>query len=284
MKLGIVLAGVLQSKIDFADLCAWAAANGYDATDTPVDRADGGDVARRAGLAVAATGGLPNLIVADPAARATAIAEAKARLDAAARAGHSLVMLGHARLAEGSDDDTMSALAAGFGPVADHAARLGIKLVMENYAAAGRNFASSPYNWRRIFQAVPSPAIGLCFDPSHLVFLGIDYQRALREFGDRIYYAHAKDTELIPEALYQHGFIANGFGRRPIGGDGWWRFTLPGYGAVDWGRYIGALREVGFDGILSVEHEDDAWGWRDDVPRTLQGLKMAEQYLRPFLD
>ena len=65
---------------------------------------------------------------------------------------------------------------------------------------------------------------------------------------------------------------------------GWWRFTLPGFGTVDWGRYTSALREVGFDGILSVEHEDDAWGWRADVPRTLEGLKVTQRYLRPYLD
>ena len=141
---------------------------------------------------------------------------------------------------------------------------------------------------RALCQAVPSPALGLCFDPSHLVFLGIDWLRALREFGSRVYYAHAKDTELNPEALYQHGILARDYGRMalPLGpnAQGWWRFTLPGFGTVDWGRYTGTLREVGFDGILSVEHEDDAWGFRTDVSRALEGLKVAQRYLQPYLD
>jgi len=65
IRLGIVLAGVLNSKIDFPELCRWAKANGYDAIDVPANRADGFEVARGAGLEVAASGGLPPLIVAD---------------------------------------------------------------------------------------------------------------------------------------------------------------------------------------------------------------------------
>jgi sugar phosphate isomerase/epimerase len=285
MKLGIVLAGVIGSKIEFAELCGWAKANGYDAIDVPARVADGFDVARRAGLEVAGTSGVGQLILADDAAREQAVAAAVARLDAVAQGGGRLVMLGHARAADQADDAEQLRLARlGLGPVAEHAEKLGLQLVFETYHANGRNFMISPRNWRALFEAVPSPALGLCFDPSHLVVLGIDWLRALREFGPRVYYAHAKDTEVNAEGVYQDGYHTPFFGR--IGaqpGRGWWRYTLPGFGVVDWGRYIGALREVGFDGIISVEHEDDVWGWREDVPRTLEGLKVAERYLRPYL-
>ena len=285
MELGIVLAGVLGSKIDFAELCQWAKANGYDAIDVPAGREDGFEVARRAGLEVAATGGVPALIVADDAERERNVQAAVQRLDAVARAGGTLLQLGHARAPDVADDAEQVRLAGlGYGPVAAHAEKLGLKLVIENYHGNGRNLMISPRNWRSVFEAVPSPALGLCFDPSHLVVLEIDWLRALREFGSRVYYAHAKDTEVNPEGLYQDGCATPFFGR--IGaqpGRGWWRYTLPGFGVVDWGRYLGALREVGFDGIISVEHEDDVWGWRSDVPGTLEGLKVAERYLRQYL-
>jgi sugar phosphate isomerase/epimerase len=295
MKLGIVLAGVLRSRIDYAELCAWAARNGYGAIDVPIDREDAVEVAGRAGLAVAAINAGASLIVADDAERERNVAAVIARVDQAARQKIPFVQLGHARIPDpgvvpwgAPDEETLRCAQLGLTPVCAHAELLGVKIVMENYAAAGRNFATTPANWRALFEAVPSPALGLCFDPSHLVFLGIDWLRALREFGSRVYYAHAKDTELNPEALYQHGILARDYGRMPSSlgpsAQGWWRFTLPGFGTVDWGRYTSALREVGFDGILSVEHEDDAWGWRSDVPRTLEGLKVTERYLRQYLD
>lgn len=297
MKLGIVLAGVLRSKIDFGELCAWAAQNGYGAIDVPADRADGADLARKAGLAPASTSAGAALIVADEAERETNLATVIARIDAAANQGIPFLQLGHARLPDPAmvpwgapDEETLRAARLGIAPAAAHAETRGVKLVMENYAAAGRNFATTPANWRALFEAVPSPAFGLCFDPSHLIALQVDWLRALREFGARVHYAHAKDTAINPEALYQHGLLARDYGRMPSSlgpqgaGRGWWRFALPGFGVVDWGRYTGTLREVGYDGILSVEHEDDAWGWRADLSRTLEGLKVTQRYLRPYLD
>lgn len=284
MKLGIVLAGVLRTRIDYGELCTWAAANGYGSIDVPADRPEAADVARKAGLEVGSIGGVGTLFVTDAESEQT-IASTTSRIEAAANAGIKLVQLGHARIPEADDDAILAAARATLAPVAARAEQLGVRLVYENYAAAGRNFMVSPANWRRLFEAVPSPALGLCMDPSHLIGLGIDWHRALHEFGSRIYYAHAKDTELYPEDLYQHGYLYGpGFGRRTLNGRGWWRFALPGFGTVDWGRYIGGLREVGYDGVLAVEHEDDAWGWRDDIARTLEGLKVTARYLRPFLD
>jgi sugar phosphate isomerase/epimerase len=295
MKLGIVLAGVLRTKIDFGELCTWAANNGYGAIDVPADRPDAADLARKAGLELAATSAGAPLIVADDAEREKNVATVIAKIDQAADQGIPFVQLGHARVPDPAvvpwgapDAETVRVAKLGIGPAAAHAEKRGVKLVMENYAAAGRNFATTPANWRALFEAVPSPAFGLCFDPSHLIALQVDYLRALREFGGRVHYAHAKDTEINSEALYQHGILARDYGRMnsSLGpnAQGWWRFALPGFGTVDWGRYTGTLREVGFDGVLSVEHEDDAWGWRADVNRTLEGLKVTQRYLRPFLD
>ncbi|TAK22591.1 MAG: sugar phosphate isomerase/epimerase [Chloroflexota bacterium] len=284
MKLGIVLAGVLGSRADFAELCRWAVANGYGAIDTPTNRSDGAAVARQHRLEVASGGGMPQLFIADPAERARNVASAIARIEVLADTGHELIQILHARPAGASDDETLEYARLGLTPVAKRAEERGVKLVIEHWHGRGNNFAVSPRNWRRLFEAVPSPALGLCFDPSHLVVLGIDYLRALREFGDRVYYAHAKDTELLSEGLYDGGIMAPDFGQRAIGGEtGWWRYTLPGRGVVDWGRYIGTLREIGYDGVLAVEHEDDTYGWREDVPTTLEGLALAGRFLRQYV-
>ena len=58
------------------------------------------------------------------------------------------------------------------------------------------NSAVTPEMWERLFDAVPSKALGLEYDPSHLLWQQVDYLRAVRDFGDRIYHVHAKDTKI----------------------------------------------------------------------------------------
>ena len=242
MKIGFLATGVLRSRVDFAELAQFGAAHGYQAVDIPDKPANAVDIARAAGLEPAAAGGLPALIVADPAKREGNIAQAIQRLDDVARQGIHLVMLNHGRVPDASDDDNFEYARLGYTPVAEHAQKLGLKLAIEHYPSYGRNLAISPARWRRLFEVVPAPSLGLCFDPSHLVFLGIDYLRALREFGSRIHYAHAKDTEIIPEGLYQEGFLGGrDFGRKAVGKPGWWRYCLPGPA-----RFSGALTSVRF--------------------------------------
>jgi sugar phosphate isomerase/epimerase len=283
MKLGFLPTGLMR-RMDYGELVQFAGAHGYQAADVPDSVANGVELLRAAGMVPAATGGLPNLIVADPAVREQNVDQARRRLDEVARQGISLVMLGHTRVPEASEDENFEYARLGYTPVAERAQELGLKLAIEHYPAYGRNLAINPASWRRLFELVPVPSIGLCFDPSHLVFLGIDYLRALREFGSRIHYAHAKDTEIIPEGLYEYGFLGlKDYGRKPRGKSGWWRYTLPGYGQVAWGTYIGALLDIGYDGILSVEHEDDLWGWLDNPERAKEGLVVAAKFLSQYL-
>jgi sugar phosphate isomerase/epimerase len=284
MKLGFLATGVLRSQVDYAELVRWAVEHGYEAIDVPDKPANAVEIVREAGLEPGATGGLPPLIVADPQKRKENVAQAIQRLDDVARQGMRIVMLGHGKVVDASDEENFEYARLGYTPVAERAEKLGLKLAIEHYPNYGRNLAISPATWRRLFALVPVPSLGLCIDPSHLVFLGIDYLRAVREFGSRIHYAHAKDTEIIPEGLYQLGILAGPqFGRKPVGQPGWWRYTLPGYGQVHWGAYVGALLDIGYDGILAVEHEDDLWGWRDNPERAKQGLVVAQKYLSQVL-
>jgi sugar phosphate isomerase/epimerase len=284
VKIGLLPTGVLRSQVDAADVVRWAADNGYESIDLPPDRRDAIELAGKLGVELGALGYLPGLITADPAARETAVKAAIERLRLIADVGGKLVGLGHGRVPETSDDENVEYFRLGVTPVAEVAGKLGVKMVMEPYPNFGKSLAICPAMWRKIFEAVPAPSLGLCYDPSHFVFMGIDWLRAVREFGDRIYYAHAKDTEIIPEGMYQYGFLAGPtFGRKPVNGPGWWRYCLPGTGAVHWGAYVSALREVGYNGAVAVEHEDDLWGWRDDVEKEKQGLIVARKYLSQFI-
>jgi sugar phosphate isomerase/epimerase len=130
------------------------------------------------------------------------------------------------------------------------------------------NMGGSPDTWDAWFRAVPSKALGLEFDPSHLYWQGIDHIRAIHEFKDRVYHVHAKDTELFPERRYRGGVNGNYF-----------RFRIPGYGAINWAEFISALDEIGYTGGVAIEHEDDVYsGDRFD-----EGLVRGRQVLDPLI-
>jgi sugar phosphate isomerase/epimerase len=112
--------------------------------------------------------------------------------------------------------------------------------------------------------------MGLNLDPSHLVWQGIEHEAALRAVAGRVFLAHAKDTEIFPEKQQQTGYF----------GKGWWAYRLPGHGRIDWRRWLAALREVGFDGVVSIEHEDAAYGaMRGPLERRQAGLLEAQRVL-----
>ncbi len=133
-----------------------------------------------------------------------------------------------------------------FRPLLDLAGRHGVRLALENWY---RTVAQAPDHFRAIFDALPDAHFGLNFDPSHLDWQGIDPSAAAREFRDRIFHVHAKDVAVDPVRLARVGVL----------GDGWWRYTLPGYGRIRWGEFITTLRDIGYDDVLSIEHEDRAF-------------------------
>jgi sugar phosphate isomerase/epimerase len=138
-------------------------------------------------------------------------------------------------------------LPAALRPVLDLAGQHGIKIGLENWYATNIQHLD---HWRATFEALPDAHFGLNFDPSHLDWQGIDSIGAVREFKERIFHVHAKDVSVDTAKLARVG----------VQGEGWWRYTLPGYGRLRWGEFISALRLHGYNGVLSVEHEDAAFG------------------------
>ena len=280
VKLGYFHNGYFP-PIEFEDFVRWGAANGYQAIDVPLFEPNVRAICDRHGLEPTSTVGMVcQPIATDPVQRAEEVAQARRALDYAAAEHIPNVWLGHEMAPDLGFDENVRLFAEGVAPVLDHAQRVGVRLVMENWANGGRNLAYAPAHWAAIFDAVPHPALGLCPDPSHLAWLGIDYLRAVREFGSRVYHAHAKDTEFLPDTLYQFGVIGTERGRV---GQGTYRFRIPGFGVVDWPGYITALLEVGYNGALVVEHEDAFWSSKTDAQHALNGLVLAQRFLSPLL-
>jgi sugar phosphate isomerase/epimerase len=172
-----------------------------------------------------------------------------------------------------------------FAPLVDLAGERGIKLIIENCVMEGwhpdgypGNLAYSPELWEWMF----SLGLYLNYDPSHLVWMGIDPVEAARPYVDRIPHAQAKDIQTFPDRRNRYGYPGRAVSREESPWDvGWWRYRVPGLGEVDWLRLVDVLYEGGFEGTLSVEHEDPVWGGEEDRIKT--GLEIAYRTLRPLI-
>lgn len=150
-----------------------------------------------------------------------------------------------------------------FPPLLDYAASKGIKIALENWYATNIQGLA---HFDKMFEVIPNENFGLNFDPSHLMWQGIDYVAAVDRFKDRIFHTHAKDTEVSDEKL---AYLGNQAG-------GWWRYVIPGFGRVKWGEYIAALRRIGYTGVLSIEHEDGTFSPEE-------GFIKGKNYLRIYV-
>jgi sugar phosphate isomerase/epimerase len=171
-----------------------------------------------------------------------------------------------------------------FAPLVERAGEKGVRIIIENCVMVGwhpdgypGNLAYSPELWEWMF----SVGLYLNFDPSHLVWMGIDPVAALRPYVDRIRHAQAKDIEVFPERRNRYGYLGRAVDRTDPWDVGWWRYRVPGLGQVDWLRLVDALYEGGFDGVLSVEHEDPLWGGSEERIKT--GLRIAHGTLRRLI-
>jgi len=171
-----------------------------------------------------------------------------------------------------------------FPPLVARAEDKGVHIVIENCVMEGwhpdgypGNLAYSPELWEWMF----SLGLHLNFDPSHLVWMGIDPIAAMRPYVDRIAHAQAKDIEIFPERRNRYGYPGRAVDRPDPWDVGWWRYRVPGLGQVDWRRLVDVLYEEGFTGVLSVEHEDPVWGGSEE--RVKIGLNVAYRTLRDLL-
>lgn len=157
----------------------------------------------------------------------------------------------------------------------------GVRIAIENCPMifsndewpGGNNLASTPAIWREMFSIIPDENFGLNLDPSHLVWLMIDYYRVIREFNSRIFHVHAKDLEIDREGLYENGILSLGMG--------WQIPRLPGLGEVDWGGFISQLYRFGYDYVISVEHEDRKFEGTEELVK--RGFLISRDILKPYL-
>lgn len=304
MKLGLLTAAFPQLTLE--EIAAWAGGNDFSCLEVACWPADSGaarryagvchidvegltadgaqriieDLARR-GIEISALAYYPNPLHPDRETREAAHAHLRRVIEAAALLGVGTVTTFAGNDRHRPPAENLDAFAQVWPGLVAHAADHGVAIAIENCPMifspdewpGGDNLAHSPAVWRQMFQIVPEPNFGLNLDPSHLLWLHIDAERAVREFADRLLHVHAKDLEVSGDGLYAHGVMSLGIG--------WQIPRLCGHGQVDWGRFIGTLYGVGYDGPIAIEHEDRRF--EGSPERVQRGFLIAQQTLAPLI-
>jgi sugar phosphate isomerase/epimerase len=291
-SLGEIAAWAARAEYEALEVAAWPALGDrpFTATHLDVDGFTGGDAERVTALfadhdlTLSSLAYYDNNLHPDPAERAAVNRHVLACIDAAALLGCPTVGTFVGRDPSKTVAENLREAEEVFAPLVDHAGQKSVKLIVENCVMEGwhpdgypGNLAYSPELWEWMF----SIGLYLNYDPSHLVWMGIDPVEAVRPYIDRIPHAQAKDIQLFPERRNRYGWPGRVVARDDPWDVGWWRYRVPGLGEVDWPRLVDTLYEGGFDGVLSVEHEDPVWGGSEDRIRT--GLEVAHRTLRPLL-
>ncbi len=232
------------------------------------------------GVGISALGYYPNPLDPDPVAARQATVHLKKVIRAASMLGLKNVNTFAGRDWSRSVDDNWPRFLKTWKPLIAFAEDQGIKIGIENCPMlftgdewpGGKNLMTTPVIWRRAFNDIPSRNFGLNYDPSHFVLQWMDPISPLREFKDKLFHLHAKDARIRRERIDDVGVFA-----APLE---WHQPRIPGYGDIDWARFMAALMNVGYDGPVCIEVEDDTFG------KTLDGrkaaIKVARNVLRPF--
>lgn len=302
MKLGFVSA--ILPELPLAEVLRFAAEQRYQCVELmcwPVGKADrrfagithvnvekfdkaaasevAGQIAA-SGVEASALGYYPNPLDPDPALSSVAVQHLKKVIRAAPMLGLKRINTFVGRDWTRTIDENWPRFLKTWRPLIalaeDHGVRVGIEncpmIFSRDEWPGGKNLATTPAIWRRMFSDIPSDHFGLNYDPSHFILQQMDPAGPLKEFASKLFHIHAKDLLIDDAALQEVGIFA-----LP---KEWHRPRIPGYGEIDWAHFMAALMEAGYDGPVCVEVEDDSFG------KTLAGrqaaLKVARNILAPF--
>ncbi len=233
------------------------------------------------GVEISSLAYYPNTMDPDPEKRAFNISHLKKVIDAS-----KLLQVGMVTTFIGRDqskdvEENLADFERTWPEIVEYAEIRDVKIAIENCPMlfgrdqwpGGQNLASSPKIWREMFRIIPSANFGINYDPSHFVWQMMDYLKPLYEFKDRIFHVHFKDVKLFKEKLDQVGVMAY-----PLE---FMAPKLPGQGDVNWGAFVSALHDIGYDGYACVEVEDRAF--ESSPAKIMDSLYLSARYLDQYV-
>jgi sugar phosphate isomerase/epimerase len=301
MKLGFLTAAFPDQSLE--EVARWASENGFEALEIACWPSSGGERRRYSGvchidvedfdpgavrrllgrhnLEISSLAYYPNNLDADKSAREAANGHLRRVIEAAQRLDVATVGTFVGRDQHRTVKESFEDFRHVWPPLVRFARERDVRIAIENCPMifsddewpGGRNLAYSPALWRQLFELIPDENFGLNFDPSHLVWQFIDYTRAVREFASRIFHVHAKDMEVDRDGLFENGVLSLGVG--------WQVPRLPGLGEVRWDRFVSALYAIGYDWVVSIEHEDRRF--EGELELVQRGFLLARDNLRPLI-
>ena len=260
----------------------YAGVTHVDATDFNSSKAkEVNGLAEKYGISISGLGYYPNALSPDEAESKASVEQIKRVIAASAELGVNRMNTFIGRDWTKSVDDNWPRFLDTWTPLFEfadqHKVRIGIENCPMSFTAdewpGGKNLATTPLIWRRMFEAIPSENFGLNYDPSHMVWQHMDYLAPLRDFTDRIFHVHAKDVRVDKHRLDDVGIMAHPLEYHTP--------KLPGMGEVDWGRFVSVLGDAGYKGPVCVEVEDRTF--EDSLEHRKMSLRQSCTYLRNFL-
>lgn len=221
----------------------------------------------------------PNTL--DPVNGPAAVTHLYHLIDMSALLGVNMITTFIGRVQTKTVDENIKLAKTVWTPILTYAKEKGVKVAIENCPMlfddgqwpGGQNIFTTPANWEKVFEALPFDNLGINYDPSHFIWQMIDYIKPIYKFKDRIFHVHCKDIKLYRAKLNEVGIMGY-----PL------QFMspkLPGLGDVDWGKYISALTDVGYNGSVCIEVEDRAF--ESTKERVLDSLRLSSRYLKNFV-
>lgn len=223
----------------------------------------------------------PNTMDADLEKRKAAVEHLKTLITASHKLGIDMVTTFIGRDQSKTVEENLELVKEIWPPVMELAKETHVRVAIENCPMlfgqdqwpGGQNLMTTPAVWRKVFEILPYNNLGINYDPSHFVWQMIDYIKPIYEFKDKIFHVHYKDIKVYKDRLDQVGIMGY-----PLD---FMSPKLPGLGDVDWGKYVSALTDIGYDGYTCIEVEDKAF--EGTAEAVLKSLKLSKKYMEQFV-
>lgn len=239
------------------------------------------DYAKEKGIEISSLAFYPNTMDGDLTKRKASVEHLKTVIRASHKLGVNMVTTFIGRDQNLNLEDNLKLVKKVWPPIIKLAESLKVKIAIENCPMlfdasqwpGGQNIMTSPRNWREVFKILDSDYLGINYDPSHFIWQMIDYIKPIYEFKDKIFHVHYKDIKLFPDKLREVGIMGY-----PLE---YMSPKIPGLGDIDWGKFVSALTDIGYNGYTCIEVEDKSF--EKSYTDVIKSIKLAKKHLDQFV-